>query len=106
MKNLIKSVAILLTLFTVLPTDCKAVVLHPNGSSKTISAENQAKIDANNIRIQEIKSIEKSEMSRNEKKILRKEIRDLKKKSAGLSGGVYISIGALLLIILILIIVL
>lgn len=57
-------------------------------------------------RIQEIKAMDKSKMSRVERKALKKEVRDIRDEVKALSGGVYISIGALLVIILLLILLL
>jgi hypothetical protein len=57
-------------------------------------------------RLEEIKSLDKSTMTRSEKKALRGEVKAIKKEMAAVSGGVYISIGAILLIALLLILLL
>lgn len=57
-------------------------------------------------RLDEIKSMDKSSLSRSEKNSLRKEVRSIDKKMRDGNGGIYISVGALLIIILILIIIL
>ena len=57
-------------------------------------------------RLEEIKAIDKSKLSRSEKKALRTEVKEIKQEMAALSGGVYISVGALLLIALLLILLL
>jgi hypothetical protein len=55
-------------------------------------------------RLEEIKAIDVKELSKRERKTLRAEVRSIKKEMKKLaSGGVYISIGALLLIILLII---
>ena len=54
-------------------------------------------------RLQEIKVTDKSNMTASEKRELRKETRSIKKK---LSGGVYVSAGALILIAVLLILLL
>lgn len=58
-------------------------------------------------RLEEIKAMDKSAMSRVEKKELRKEVRAIKSslKSSG-NGGVYLSVGAIIIIVLLLIILL
>lgn len=57
-------------------------------------------------RLEEIKSTNKSEMTRLEKKTLRKEVRGIKKEMKEISGGVYLSVGAIIIIILLLILLL
>ena len=55
-------------------------------------------------RLEEIHAIDVKELSRSERRALRTEVRSIKKEMKKLaSGGVYISIGALLLIILLII---
>lgn len=56
-------------------------------------------------RLEEIKGLDKRELSSSEKKSLRREVREIKKELAA-SGGVYLSIGAILLIALLLILLL
>jgi hypothetical protein len=55
-------------------------------------------------RLYEIEEMDKSEMSRAEKRELRKEVRSIQAELRQLSGGVYISAGALIIILLLLII--
>lgn len=57
-------------------------------------------------RLEEIRSLEKEGLSRAEKKNLRHEVREIKKELAAISGGVYLSIGAIILIALLLILLL
>ncbi len=54
-------------------------------------------------RLAAIKAVDKSQMSASERKALRKEARQIKKAAR---GGVYLSVGAILVIVLILILVL
>jgi hypothetical protein len=51
-------------------------------------------------RLEEIKAMDRKSMSKAEKKALRKEVRAIKEEMAAISGGVYISVGAILLILL------
>jgi hypothetical protein len=66
----------------------------------------EARIQRIQNRIDEIKAMDKSQMSRAERKALKKEVRAMRDEVKALSGGVYISIGALLVIILLLILLL
>ena len=54
-------------------------------------------------RLEEIKAMDHKQLSSSEKRALRKDVRAIKKEMAEISGGVYISVGALLLIILLII---
>lgn len=56
-------------------------------------------------RLEEIKAIDKTNMTRVEKKALRKEVRAIKANLAD-GGGVYLSVGAIIIIILLLILLL
>ena len=73
----------------------------------TVPAETpEAKVARLQKRIEEIKAMDKSKMSRTERKALKKEVREIREEVKAVSGGVYISIGALLVVILLLILLL
>jgi hypothetical protein len=57
-------------------------------------------------RLEEIKGMNKSELTRLEKKGLRKEVQGIKKEMRSISGGIYLSVGAIIIIILLLILLL
>jgi len=59
-----------------------------------------------NQRLEEIREMDTKNMTRKEKRELRVEVRTIKKELAAISGGVYLSIGAILLIALLLILLL
>lgn len=65
-------------------------------------AEIQVLVD----RLEIIKTMDKSTMERSEKKELRSEVREIKEEIKRNSGGVYLSIGALLLVIILLVLLL
>lgn len=56
-------------------------------------------------RLEEIKEIDKSELNKEEKKALRKEVKEIKRDLKG-NGGIYLSTGAIIIIVLLLIILL
>ena len=56
-------------------------------------------------RVYEIKAMDRSSMSREDKKALRKELKDMKRESRRISGGVYISASAIIIILLILLLI-
>jgi glutamate mutase epsilon subunit len=65
-----------------------------------------AEVKALMSRLEEIKAMDKSNMTSTEKKELRKEVRSIKKSMSELSGGVYLSVGAIIIIVLLLILLL
>ncbi len=57
-------------------------------------------------RLEEIKGMDKSGLSSSEKRSLRKEVKSIKKEMKVVGGGVYLSVGALIIVILLLILLL
>lgn len=57
-------------------------------------------------RVNELKSMDRSSMTRAERKAAKKELKELKKEAKALGGGVYLSVGAIIIIILLLILIL
>jgi len=57
------------------------------------------------IRVNEIKEMDKSNLSKSERKAIQKELREMKKESRE-TRGVYLSVGAIIIIILLLILIL
>lgn len=58
------------------------------------------------VRLNEINTMDKSNLNSSEKKSLRKEVRTIKRHLSESSGGVYLSVGAIIIIILLLVILL
>lgn len=71
-------------------------------SPKEIPAEVKVLLN----RLDEIKAMDKSELSSSEKKELRKEVRAIKAELKSTGNGVYLSVGAIIIIILLLILLL
>ncbi len=57
-------------------------------------------------RLEEIKDMNKSGLTGSEKKDLRKEVKGIKKEMKTIKGGVYLSVGAIIIVILLLILLL
>jgi hypothetical protein len=96
MKHLFRMLVIVLMLGT-------APVISANAKEVTpIETKEQTAARLQN-RLEEIKSMDKSTMTKSEKKALRGEVRAIKKELKAISGGVYLSVGAILLIALLLI---
>lgn len=74
-------------------------------TAKALSAAQQAKLEQLTNRVEQIRSMDKSHMSRAEKKELRAELRQMKKEANAIgNGGIYLSVTALLVIIIVLLI--
>ncbi len=95
---------VVLSLATTVP------VFANNGANEkapiTNTAEEKAKVDLMVKRIKEIRDMDKSDLSRVERKALRKEVRDIKATLKASNNGVYLSVGAIIIIILLLILIL
>ena len=77
-------------------------------SAETNKAKKNESVEAKVLlaRLDEIKAMDKSNMTWAEKKQLRKEVRTLKTNLAQVNGGVYLSVGAIIIILLLLILLL
>lgn len=95
----IKTILLLLLLAAAPPVMATAngEIIPENKEARAIELQN---------RLEEIKAIDKNELSRVEKKALRREVKEIKKELAAVSGGVYLSVGAIILIALLLILLL
>jgi hypothetical protein len=104
MKKLIYSVVLMFML---------AVGVNPvsaadhKGKDKTeMTAEQQAQFKRITDRVDQIRAMDKSKLSKEERKDLRNELREMKKQARAMNGGVYLSVGAIIIIILLLILIL
>jgi hypothetical protein len=68
-----------------------------------VPVEMPAEVRAMLDRLEEIKALDKSELERAEKKALRKEVRAIKTQLRTTGNGIYISAGALIIILLLII---
>jgi hypothetical protein len=99
MKKLSTSILTLLLVFTLAGTGyaTNAPSKNPADPTTPMTASESAVLLS---RLNEIKEMDKSDLSSKEKKALRHEVKAIKKS---LSGGVYLSVGAVIIIILLLI---
>lgn len=78
-----------------------------NDPVKPLTSQQKVRLELITKRVTEIKSMDKSELSRDDKKSLRKELRELKKEANRIAaGGVFLTVGALLVVIVLLILLL
>jgi hypothetical protein len=92
--------------FTLLP-------LQANGASKTERTSlpapkpvESAEVKALELRLNEINSMDKTNMKSAEKKSMRKEVKTINHKLREIGGGVYLSAGAIILIVILLVVLL
>ncbi len=81
-------------------TTAQAAEKEKNAEPLEMPAEVRVMLD----RLEEIKSMDKSDLERSEKKALRKEVRAIKTQLRTTGNGIYISAGALIIILLLIII--
>jgi hypothetical protein len=100
----IRMVMILLLLAISVPTF--ATTIDPVTEAAVNNAPtNEAKSEILLKRLEEIKDMDKSDMTRAERKALRKEVKEIKASMKAYGSGVYISVGAAIIIILLLILI-
>jgi len=85
-------------------SDNKAIREKVAGMTET---QKEERIQQIKQRVEEIKAMDKSQLSKIERKDLRNELRNMNKevKASRRGGGIYISIGAILVILLILVLI-
>jgi hypothetical protein len=110
MKKLIYSLSAFLMLFLSAETSFAATVSDDKAPASQVTTlteeEKAAKIQAIEKRVLEIKAMNKSNLTSAERKALRKELKEMKQQArAFTSGGVYLSVGAIIIIILVLILI-
>ncbi len=105
----------MVVIFLMLLLSFASVQVFANGDKKAIEEkvavmtkeQKEARVAEIKARVEEIKNMDKSKLSGADKKALRHELRDMNAESKVLgTGGVYISLGALIVIILLLILIL
>ena len=75
--------------------------------AKELTEQQQVQLQQIQRRVEEIKAMDKSDLTRQERKELRQELREMKGQANAIAGGgVYLSVGAIIIILLILILIL
>lgn len=87
---------------SILPTNLLANTPEPTLVTKEMPAEVKVMLN----RLEEIKKMDRSELTSSERKELRKEVRAIKTNLKASGNGIYLSIGAIIIIILVLILIL
>ena len=90
---------------SVIPSQIYAAEKNPTAISNT-NKEVPAEVKVMLNRLDEIKAMDKSNLTSVEKKELRKEVRTIKAELKSTGNGVYLSVGAIIIVILLLILLL
>ena len=105
MKRITLYLMTIIALLSFMPTPSMATTENSTTTEKLEKIES-AEAKTMMSRLEEIKAMDKSNMTSKEKRVLRKEVRSIKKSMAELNGGVYLSVGAIIIIVLLLILLL
>ncbi len=104
MKNLFKPTLLVVLMCLTLASTSEAFSKNPRKANTEIISEAEAQKLTS--RLDEIKAMDASSMTRKQKRELRHEVNAINETLHTKSGGVYVSVGALIIIILLLIILL
>lgn len=104
MKKLIYSLALVFILGFSANTVMAAGRNDKNNTELT--ADQQVQLKRITDRVEEIKHMDKSSLTKAERKDLRNELKEMKGQARAMGGGVYLSVGAIIIIILLLILIL
>lgn len=100
MKNLLRVLSFVMLMAIIVPVNAATIV--PGSPIENMDPRARQLTE----RLNEIREISRSELSKSERKELRKEVREIRKEMKAISGGVYLSVGAIIIIILVLILIL
>ena len=103
MKKLTLCIMTAFLSLTFVPTQLKADSEKVQTSAAVTKASESAKAKVLLARLDKINEMDKSKMSSQEKLQLRKEVRSIKSQLKDLSGGIYLSLGAIIIILLLII---
>lgn len=104
-KKFLRVVSLVMLIAITLPASSSMIVpasSQTNSSGKT----EEPRVQQLYQRLEEINGMNKSGLTRLEKKNLHKEVKEIKKEMRAISGGVYLSVGAIIIIILLLLLIL
>ena len=102
-SKLIKAVLIMMCIRTTLPAFSNPVI--PNTELSTVPPSNTREVYLLN-RLKEIKEMTKQNLSKAEKKDLRNEVREIRKEIKANKNGIYLSLGAIVIVVLVLLLLL
>lgn len=105
-KIYVLSVALMLA-FSTSHLKAATVITEPIAKEVTLTdAQKKEKLQAIKERVEAIKAMDKSQLSKEQRQELKSELKTMKAQAKGLGGGIYLSVGAIIIIILLLILIL
>ncbi len=104
-SKIIRTTSLFVLMAISLPATATTIVPETATLKDPVKTEN-VRVQQLTQRLEEIRSMDKSGLTRMEKKNMRKEVREMKKEMKALSGGIYLSVGAIIIVILLLILLL
>ena len=106
MKNLTVSFMMAFLFLTFSPIEMKAITASTIETLDPVKTAEQAQAEVLITRLNDIKEMDKSSLTKGEKRELRQETRAIKKDLRAIGQGVYLSVGAIVIIVLLLILLL
>ena len=109
MKSKFTLIVLVTLLFANIPSNATSFstpAVSPSSTTNELTPEQQARLAAIEKRVSEIKALDRSSLTKADRKALKKELKDMKKEAKAIRGGIYLSVGAIIIIILLLIILL
>jgi hypothetical protein len=106
MKKIIFGLLAAGLLVTFVPAQLNAATIDPPTGIIIVKPEESAEVKALLLRLDEINAMDKSDLKSPEKKDLRVEVRSIKHQLSELGDGLYLSVGAIVIILLLLVILL
>jgi uncharacterized protein (DUF885 family) len=102
---------IMALLLTITVTNTSAAITYDKRPKKEKVADmteeqKRARLEEMKSRVNEIKAIDRSTLTKADRKALKKELREMNKEARIMKGGIYLSVGAIIIIILVLILIL
>ena len=91
---------------TILPLQANASTNVPTTTTTVPSPAAAAEVKALELRLNEINAMDKTKLKSSEKKSMRKEVKSINHKLRDIGGGVYVSAGALIVVLILLIVLL
>ncbi len=100
-----KKIAYYLSIMFFLAAFAPAAMANDNKpATDKLTVEQQAKLSEIEGRVAEIKAMDFTEMTSEERKEVKNELKEMKKEAKRVGGGVYISVGAIILILILILI--
>jgi hypothetical protein len=99
-----KAILITMCITLTLPAFSNSIVTNTELSAVPVANDTREAYLLN--RLNEIKAMTKQNLSRSEKKDLRKEVKEIRKELKAAKNGIYLSVGAIIIIVLLLILLL